>query len=66
MIYDSIRFLCDRNKTVFFDAEHFFDGYKGNPDYALDTLRTAKTPARNFLSFAIRMAPLFPKKFRQS
>lgn len=42
MIYDSIRFLCDRNKTVFFDAEHFFDGYKENPDYALDTLRTAK------------------------
>lgn len=42
MIYDSIRFLCDRNKTVFFDAEHFFDGYKENLDYALDTLRTAK------------------------
>lgn len=66
MIYDSIRFLCDRNKTVFFDAEHFFDGYKENPDYALDTLRTAKTPARNFLSFATRTALPFPKKFRQS
>ncbi|MDY6078045.1 MAG: citramalate synthase [Eubacteriales bacterium] len=42
MIYDSIRFLCDRGKTVFFDAEHFFDGYKENADYALDCLRTAK------------------------
>lgn len=49
MIYDSIRFLCDRNKTVFFDAEHFFDGYKENPDYALDTLRTAKNAGAKLL-----------------
>lgn len=42
MIYDTIRYLSDNGKKVFFDAEHFFDGYKNNPDYAIDTLRTAK------------------------
>lgn len=49
MIYDSIRYLSDRNKTVFFDAEHFFDGYKENPEYALDTLRTAKNAGAKLL-----------------
>lgn len=31
MIADSVRFLCQAGKTVFFDAEHFFDGYAANP-----------------------------------
>ena len=36
MIADSVRYLqARRGLTVFFDAEHFFDGYKANPDYAL-------------------------------
>lgn len=42
MIADSIRFLKGKNVTVFFDAEHFFDGYKSNPDYALDCLKCAQ------------------------
>jgi len=41
MIDDSIRFLKSKGLTVFFDAEHFFDGFKYNPDYSLDCLRTA-------------------------
>jgi 2-isopropylmalate synthase len=42
MIRDSIKFLKSKGKTVFYDAEHFFDGYKSNPAYALKTLKTAK------------------------
>ena len=42
IIFDSIKFLKDNGKTVFFDAEHFFDGYCDNPEYALKVLRTAK------------------------
>ena len=42
MIFDSIRFLKENGKTVFFDAEHFFDGYINNQEYALRVLRTAK------------------------
>ena len=42
IIFDSVKFLKDNGKTVFFDAEHFFDGYLDNPEYALKVLQTAK------------------------
>lgn len=41
MIKDSVAFLKSAGKRVFFDAEHFFDGYKENSDYALSALRAA-------------------------
>src|SRR5690606_3342879 len=41
MIYDSVRYLKDNGLEVIYDAEHFFDGYKNNPDYALATLEKA-------------------------
>jgi len=41
MISDSIRFLKSKGMEVFFDAEHYFDGYKSNPKYALKTLEAA-------------------------
>jgi len=42
MIADSIEYLKKRGLKVFFDAEHFFDGYRGNPDYALKTIKVAE------------------------
>jgi 2-isopropylmalate synthase len=41
MIADSIRHLKGQGRTVFFDAEHFFDGFLANPDYSLECLRAA-------------------------
>jgi len=41
MIYDTVSFFKSRNKEVVFDAEHFFDGYKANPEYAMRTLKAA-------------------------
>ena len=41
MICDSITFLTKHNKEVFFDAEHFFDGYKANKQYTLKVIQTA-------------------------
>ena len=41
MIADSIRYLRSKGTTVFFDAEHFFDGFKHNPEYSLQCLKTA-------------------------
>ena len=38
MVHDSVAFLKSQGRTVFFDAEHFFDGYKANPTYALEVL----------------------------
>jgi 2-isopropylmalate synthase len=41
LIGDSIAYLRGKGRRVFYDAEHFFDGYKTNPDYALKTIRKA-------------------------
>lgn len=42
MISDTIKYLSSLGKTVIFDAEHFFDGYKENKEYALKTLKAAE------------------------
>jgi len=42
IIRDSVQFLKSKNREVFYDAEHFFDGYQANPDYALKTLQAAQ------------------------
>lgn len=41
MIYDTCKFLCDNGRSVIFDAEHFFDGYKDDPEFALTALASA-------------------------
>jgi len=41
IIHNSLRFLKSNVPEVFYDAEHFFDGYKANPEYALKTLQSA-------------------------
>jgi 2-isopropylmalate synthase len=41
MIADSIRFLKGHGLTVFFDAEHFFDGFESDKTYAVQCLKTA-------------------------
>jgi 2-isopropylmalate synthase len=41
IIHDSIAYLKERIDEVFFDAEHFFDGYKRNPEYALSAIKAA-------------------------
>lgn len=41
MIGESVAFLKSRDKEVIYDAEHFFDAYKAEPEYALATLRAA-------------------------
>ncbi|HWL51781.1 MAG TPA: citramalate synthase [Chthoniobacteraceae bacterium] len=41
MIRESIAHLKSHGREVFYDAEHFFDGYKDNPEYAVSTIRGA-------------------------
>ncbi len=41
MARDSVGFLKAAGRTVFFDAEHFFDGYAANPDYAVEVCAAA-------------------------
>jgi len=42
MIEDSVRHLTEQGREVIYDAEHFFDGYCDNPEYALKTLDAAR------------------------
>ncbi len=41
MIRESVSFLNENNREVIYDAEHFFDGYQDNPEYAVETLLAA-------------------------
>jgi 2-isopropylmalate synthase len=41
MIRATVQYLKEHGKEVIYDAEHFFDGYKDNPEYALSTLQAA-------------------------
>ena len=41
MIADSIAHIAARDRVALFDAEHFFDGYKANPEFALDCVKAA-------------------------
>lgn len=49
MIYDSIAYLKQKGLEVIFDAEHFFDGYKNNPEYALAVMKKAEEAGADWL-----------------
>lgn len=42
MIYDTLKYLKECGREVIFDAEHFFDGYKANSEYAIEVLKAAE------------------------
>lgn len=50
MIEDTVRFLKEQGKEVVYDAEHFFDGYLDDSDYALSTLEAAERGGADFLT----------------
>jgi 2-isopropylmalate synthase len=49
MIRDSVAYCRAAGREVFYDAEHFFDGYKANPEYALATLQAAESAGASVL-----------------
>jgi 2-isopropylmalate synthase len=49
LIEDSVRYLKERVDEVVFDAEHFFDGYADDPEYALAALRAAQSGGASYL-----------------
>jgi len=50
MISETVAFLKAQKKEVIYDAEHFFDGYKANPEYALKTIKAAADAGADNLS----------------
>ena len=49
MIHDTLIFLRAQGREVIYDAEHWFDGYKANPSYALATLKSAQEAGAKWL-----------------
>jgi 2-isopropylmalate synthase len=49
IVEQSLAFLRERGRHVVYDAEHFFDGYRADPAYALETLRAAIRGGANVL-----------------
>jgi 2-isopropylmalate synthase len=50
MIDNTVRYMKSRGKEVIFDGEHFFDGYKNNPSYALKTIETALSAGADMIA----------------
>jgi 2-isopropylmalate synthase len=60
MIGDTVRHLKQQGKEVVYDAEHFFDGFKANPDYALATLQAAAGAGADCLCLCDTNGGTFP------
>ena len=65
IIYDSIAYLKDKGKEVIYDAEHFFDGFKDNPDYALKTLEAAVRGGADNITLADTNGGTLPSEVRE-
>jgi 2-isopropylmalate synthase len=60
IIHQSVRFLKGRVPEVIYDAEHFFDGYKNNPRYALKTLEAAQEAKADWIILCDTNGGSFP------
>lgn len=60
MIRETISYLKEQGKEIIFDAEHFFDGYKRNPEYAMATLQAAVDGGAFCLSLCDTNGGAFP------
>ncbi|MGC8963812.1 MAG: citramalate synthase [Brevinematia bacterium] len=65
MIYDTVAYLKDNGREVVYDAEHFFDGFKANPEYALKTLEYAERAGADNISLADTNGGTLPSEVRE-
>jgi 2-isopropylmalate synthase len=65
MIRDTIEYLRANGRRVIYDAEHWFDGYKHNPAYALQTLETAFSAGAEWLVFCDTNGGTLPHEITQ-
>ncbi len=62
MITDTMAYFKEKGKEVIFDGEHFFDGYKANPDYAMACLKAACDGGADVLALCDTNGGCFPKE----
>jgi len=65
MIRESISFVRPHFREVFFDAEHFFDGFKSNREYAMETLRAATEGGADVLVLCDTNGGTLPSEVRE-
>src|SRR6056297_2812879 len=65
MIYSSVRYLKSRVDEVVFDAEHYFDGVKANPEYAFATLNAAAEAGADWLVLCDTNGGTLPDVFQR-
>ncbi len=66
IIYNSVAFLKKHAEKVFFDAEHFFDGYKNNPEYAIKCIESAKDAGADCLVLCDTNGGTLPHKIKKT
>jgi 2-isopropylmalate synthase len=65
LISDSIAHLVSKGRRVFYDAEHFFDGYLADPQYAMRTLETAKKSGADRIILCDTNGGMMPWQIRE-
>ena len=66
IIADSIAFMKRRVDEVMFDAEHFFDGFRANPDYALECLEAAQDGGADWIVLCDTNGGRLPSDIREA
>jgi 2-isopropylmalate synthase len=62
MVRDSVAFLTGEGRRVFLDAEHFFDGYRSDPGYALEVVRTAAEAGAEVVALCDTNGGMLPRE----
>jgi len=66
MISDSVGFLVSEGREVIYDAEHFFDGYRANPEFALRTIQTAESAGATLVCLCDTNGGRLPEEVSQA
>ncbi|MBT3515814.1 MAG: citramalate synthase [Nitrospina sp.] len=66
MVKDSVRYLKDNCSEVLFDAEHFFDGFKNNPEYAMKVLKEAESAGADWIVLCDTNGGSLPSEVEQA
>jgi len=65
MISETISYLIEKDIEVMFDAEHFFDGYKNNKEYAMRCIKTAKDAGASWIVLCDTNGGILPHELRE-
>ncbi len=66
MIADSCKLMVDSDREMLYDAEHFFDGYRANPEFALRTLQAAHEAGASCLILCDTNGGSLPEQISQA